>query len=79
MDSRIVADLQEASLPFPLRKLAENPNKDEGGAWYIFGTRMVLIREYDDDRLMLKEYRSASDQDFEAYLADQTETEWNKI
>lgn len=40
---------------------------------------MVLIREYDDDRLMLKEYRSASDQDFEAYLADQTETEWNKI
>ena len=79
LDSRIVADLQEASVPFPIRKLRENANTEEGGAWYIFGTRLVLIREYDEDTLMLKEYKSASNQSFEAYVAGETESEWNKI
>ena len=79
LDSRIVENLQEASIPFPIRKMMKNRDEEEGGAWYIFGTRLVLIREYDDETLMLKEYKSASDQSFDAYIASETEPEWRKI
>jgi len=79
LDARIVENLQETSLPFPLRKLAINNDQEEGGAWYIFGTRLVLIREYDEDVLQLQEYKSSAPEELMAYLGGQQESEWNKI
>ena len=72
LDSRIVNDLQEISLPFPLRKIAVN--SEGGGAWYVFGTKLLLIREYDEDLLMIREYKSHSDEHFNAYIESNGES-----
>ena len=71
MDSRLVADLQEYSIPFPVRKIARHP---EEGAWYVFGTKLLQIREYDDDLLSVKEYMSHSDESFPSYISINMET-----
>ena len=77
LDSRIVNDLQEISLPFPLRKIAVN--SEGGGAWYVFGTKLLLIREYDEDLLMIREYKSHSDEHFNAYIESNGESQWQKM
>jgi len=77
LDSRINNDLQEVSLPVPLRKLVRN--KDDDGAWYIFGTKLILIQEFDDELLSVKEWKSHGEHNFMSYFASQSEPEWTKI
>lgn len=37
------------------------------------------MREYDEDVLMLREYKGYSDEHFRAYVQAQTEAEWKHI
>jgi len=74
LDSRVIQDLSEVSLPFPMTKIAKDT--EQGGSWYIFGTKCLLVREYDDDFLMVREFGSYSDEHFNAYISAQCEAEW---
>lgn len=77
VDARIIEDLNDISLPFPMQKFC--PDKENDGAWYVFGTKAVLVREYDEDVLMLREYKSYSDEHFKSYVGAQVEAEWKHI
>ena len=68
LDSRLISDLAEVSIPFPMRKICES--EEQGGAWYVFGTKCILIREYDQDLLMVREYKSHGDEHFNSYMAN---------
>jgi hypothetical protein len=69
--------MSEISLPFPLLKVREDTKSE--GAWYVFGTKLVLISEYDDDLLKLREYQSHSDEHFNAYMESKVEDEYKHI
>lgn len=77
LDGRVMADLAEYSLPFPFAKICNDT--ENGGGWWIFGTKCLLVREYDDDLLMVKEYKGHSDEHFNSYMATQVELEYQKI
>jgi len=72
LDSRVVEVLQEVSLPFPVQKIA----RVDDGAWYVFGTKLLLIQEYDETLLMVKEYKSHGEEHFPAYLDANAENQW---
>ena len=46
-------------------------DSEQSGAWYVFGTKCLLIREYDDDLLWLQEYRSHGNEHFNVYMQAQ--------
>ena len=77
IDTRVMDDLKDYSLPFPFVKICNDD--EQGGGWWVFGTKLVLVREYDDDLLMVREYKSHGDENFGSYLASQIEPERTKI
>ena len=60
-----------------MTKLCED--EEQGGAWYVFGTKCLLVREYDDDLLMVREFRSHSDEGLLAYLSANVEAEYKHV
>ena len=77
LDSRLITELEEVSIPFPIIKIG--PDAKQGGSHYVFGTKCVLIRELDEDQLMVREYKTESDTLFSIYAANQSEQEWKQI
>lgn len=67
LDSRVVQEMSSLSMPFPLVKIKDDAQEE--GAWYVFGSKLILIKEYDEDLLMLREYKSHSDEHFNDYMA----------
>ena len=69
--------MKNHSLPFPFAKICND--EEQGGAWWIFGTKCLLVREYDDDLLSVREYKGHGDEAFNSYLAREIEPEYKKI
>ncbi len=77
LDSRLVQEMSSLSLPFSLVKIRDDPKTE--GAWYVFGTKLVLISEYDDDLLKIREYQSKSDEHFNDYMQTHIESQYKHI
>ena len=77
LDSRLATDMKSVSLPFPLIKLCDD--QEQGGSWYLLGTQLILVRPYDDDLLMVREFNAYSDEHFNSYMATKVESEYEKI
>ena len=56
-DAEVADVLSKQSIPFPIIKLEEEKNEDEESK-YLFGTRLLFVKEYDEDLLMVRENRS---------------------
>ena len=50
-------------------------DNDMGGSWYVFGTKCILVREYDDDLLWLREYKSEGDEHFNVWMETQRDVQ----
>lgn len=77
VDSRVVEDLKGISVPFPIQKFCEDNEK--GGNWYVFGTKAVLVREVDQEHLMVREYMTQDDNEFRNYILAKVESEYREI
>lgn len=45
----------------------------------MFGSKLVLIKEYDEDLLMLREYKSHSDVGFNDYVTSHVESQYEHM
>lgn len=77
LDSRLVQEMSSISLPFSFVKVKDDSKTE--GAWYVFGTKLVLISEYDEDLLKIREYQSHSDEHFNDYMQSHIESQYKHI
>lgn len=77
LDARIISDMQEISMPFPMTKLCDGGER--GGTWYVWGTKALLIRELDEDDLQVTEYQGYGEEHFLNYMRAQTPAEYNRM
>lgn len=87
-DAEVAEVLAKQSIPFPVIKLESEEMKNEnndveqeeiGESKYLFGTRLLFVKEYDEDMLVVRENRSYGQSDFDSYVAANVDKEWNHI
>jgi len=45
----------------------------------VFGSKLILIKEYDEDLLSVREYKSHSDEHFNDYMAGHVERQYEHL